>query len=175
MKDIKLRPGSAWDAILVISLLSLLFSAWLIYSAPKPTAKKTNNTRTSWELLQKETVKLEASLTEAEDRIKDRTWDVTAEIFGSRVLDQLTHEADKNHLQLSGFRVGKPIVASILLEAPFTVIIKGSFMDVVKFLGGLEDPDSKIAVSQLRIVSDGAADHVTATLGLTGFLSVGGK
>lgn len=170
MIDLNERPEMGWDVLLWISLAGILVASWFLFAAPKPKSSTTTATLSSVKKLNGETKDLQPKVVEAQTQLQDRTWDCSADLFGSQMLDRLTHMAQNQHLQLSGFRVGKPFPAMQLVEAPFVVVVSGGFMDVLALVGRLEQADSKVAVSQIKIASNSDSDQVTATLALTGFL-----
>jgi hypothetical protein len=167
---LKQRVELGWDLLLVLSLIGIGAASWFAFLAPKPAAKPVVNSASTLKGIESETDKITASCASAEDHIKERTWDLTVEVFGSQILDNLTNLSQKTHVQLAGFRIGKPIQAATLQEAPFVATVEGTFMDVMAFVSKLEQADSKVALSQLNIATGNGSDHVSATLALTGFL-----
>jgi hypothetical protein len=168
--SLKQNPEAVWNGLLAVSLVAILTFAGLLFIQPKPRLSASGGSISSLRNAENETTRLEALAAEADAKIQNRTWDVSIELFGSQILDTLTRLADRNHLKLAGFTLGKPIAATTLQEAPCFVSIEGAFMDVMAMVKTLEQPESKIAVSQLKMIAGTGTDHVTASLALTGFL-----
>jgi len=169
------RSDAGWNALLAFSCIGILVASWFAFVRPKPHGDPMSHSMTSVQDILEATSEIEAHVATAQGHLMERTWDLSAEVFGSKILDALTRLAGKKHLQLAGFRMGKPFPAASLQEAPFIVIVEGAFTDVMAFVGDVEQPDSKVALSQLNCASGGSKDHVTATLSLTGFLYKGDK
>jgi hypothetical protein len=165
-----MRRLGFWDILLTLSILGIGVDAWFISTPPKAPLDTSAGLRQSIRAAESKTQAVEDRASASLSETKDRTWDLTAEVFGSTALEAITGLCDKNHLHLAGFRMGKAIPAASLKEAPFVVIVEGTFVDVMSMVDKVEQPDSKMALSQLNIASGSVSDRVTATLTLTGFL-----
>jgi hypothetical protein len=165
------RAEVGWNLLLVLSLGGILVASWFAFVMPKPHPPGRNDDSVAAKGIEIESRGIAAKAVESQDRVKERTWNLTAEVFGSRMLDSLTRLAEQNHIRLASFNFGKPIAAANLQEAPFSATVDGGFLDVMAFVSALEEPDSKLALNQIRIASSGGDDKVSATLAMTGFLS----
>lgn len=170
MIDLKQKPETGWNVLLVLSLLSIPVAA--VYGFAKP-AEPASGTK-----LRNDVRKAATATRLADDRadaarrnIRSQTSDTDPATLATATLDRLTQLADKHKLQLTDFRSEKTADLPGMKQAPFTVIVDGRFPDVVDFVASLERPDSKLAVALLEIAaSDKAPGRVTATLGLNGYL-----
>lgn len=170
MIDLKERPEVGWDVLLAVSVIGILVACWFIFLHPAVQPAPALSPEATLQDLRASTQANSLRSAVARRRIRERTWDIGSEIFGSQILESLTTLADKNHVQLSGFRNLKTILAADLVEAPVVITLEGGFMDVMAFANSLEQPGSRIALGQIQIAGGTGTDHVTATLSLTGFL-----
>lgn len=166
------RRGSVgWDSLLALSLIGAMVASWFAFVQPTPNSVPRTVPGSSLKEIEDSTRSLEQAASLSEGAVQARTWNLTAETLASQVLTRLTRVAETHHLQVNGFHSGRAIPAANLLEVPFVFVLDGAFMDVMAAVKELERPESKLAVSQLKISSTGDPGQVTATLALTGFLA----
>ena len=160
---------SGWDLILGLSLSGILVASWYAFAAPAPKIRKSASTG-GLNSITAEVKTLEGKIEEAKKREGSRTWHTSAEALGSNVLALLHNISDKNHVQLITFHGGRTIQASKMTEAQYLATFEGPFLDVMKAIKDIEDPKTKIAVSDLKITSSQTTDKITANISVTGFL-----
>jgi hypothetical protein len=159
----------AWDLLFAISLVGVVVASWFAFVKPKPLAAAAKDPKVAAKAMDVAAADIEKGADAAEQQVKDRVWDATPEVLGSKVLDLLTRIANANHLQITDVRSERLISAAGLRQAPYVVLVEGAFPDVIAGLEALEETDSKIAVSQIKIAANNSG-RVTATFGITGFL-----
>jgi hypothetical protein len=170
MNDLRIKPATAWNLLLALSLIAILGTGWYrTRKAEAPLALRdderslaTANARLS---------NLHDLQVAAMKTVTAKTWDISAEALGSKTLERLTKMAENCHVQLTNFRSEKSVAVASLEEAPFTVVIDGPYGDALKLVDKLEAPESKLAVTLLQVAnSDTSPGAVTATIGLAGFI-----
>ncbi len=159
----------AWDVLFVASLLAIAIASWLgfVVKAAKP--EMPLNTHGKLLVLQKTTKQQEGKIEEAKADIARRTWTDSPEGISSKVLEVCNRECAQHQLRVTRFRVTNPIVAPLLLEIPFTLVVEGKFLDVMALVRSFEKPDSKIALSELRVNRANNSKGVNASLSLAAF------
>lgn len=172
MNDIKITPIVGWNLLFGASLVAIAITIWYGFLRPQPVGAS------SW----KHTMDDVTSRTRNANNVADsnlvdvnrRTWDVDQQNLGSRILARLNGLAEKHQLQLSNFRTEHTTSLASLTNAPFVVVVDGSYPDLLAFVNGLESSDSRLAVNMVQITaSDASPGNVTATLGLVGYRKEG--
>ena len=175
MKDLNLkdRVGTGWDLLLLLSIVAIVVACGLLFlqTKPAPSTKKSHEKNLHETILNAE--KTEQAATASFKKLKDRTWDINAEVLGSQLLNKLTDLAEKNHLKVDRFSMGSTLPAANLQEARFNVTLEGAFMDVMAVVKTLELPESKVVLNDLKIAASSGSDHVSTSMSLTGFLYKG--
>ena len=166
----EISPARLWDGLLGVSLAAIVAIAAIgLLSRPQKSAPPTNN-HGKLIAIQSATSDLEDKLEEAQQTIAARTWKMSPEAIGSNVLADCNVLCEKHHLTITRFRVATPIAAPNLIEAPLTLVVEGAFLDVMALVKSLEGPDSKVAVSELRVNRSNNATTVSANMSLTAFI-----
>jgi hypothetical protein len=157
-----------WNALFLASILAILGAIGFFLFGPRtspvtfPTAPLADDQHLS---------KIADVTNHAKKRIESKLWDLNSQELGASVLSELNGTAEKDHVQVSDFRIEKTTEVGEQREAPFVVVLDGDFKDVMKMLGTLESPDSKLALSMLQMAtSDTGPGFIKATVGLTAFL-----
>jgi len=175
MIDAGRKRETAWNAVFILSLAAIAIGAWYGFIQPKISSGPISPTN-DLSAIQNATRKVD-QLTAADlSKVKGQTWDMTANALGSHTLETIAQLADKSHIQLSGFRLDKPVRMGRLTEVPFLATVQGGFPEVMSVVQSLEDPKSKLMVKLLQIsAADAGSDRVSASIGLAGFLWTGDK
>jgi len=169
--DLKQRPDVGWNVLLAISLLGLAVAAWFAFLVPKPYALTQPDASAVLKGIEASTKEAESKSSAAQEALGARIWDVNAEVLSSQIQETVTHLCEKNHSILAAFRPGKVIPAVSLIEVPFGIVVEGGFPDLMAVLKSLDDPESKVAVSQVQIASNNGSDQVRATIAVTAFIA----
>ncbi len=168
------KVESGWDLLLGVSLVVIVGAGYYAFSAPKPVAGRAAADEKSLRDVERGNRTANVLAKQTEETLKRQTWDVPPETLGAQMMSKLTAIADQHHVQVSSFFVGKPIKAPSLIQTPFVVTIQGTFQDVLHTVQAIENPDSKIAVSGLKLepakTLGTQANTVSTTLNLTAFL-----
>ncbi len=171
MNDLRDKPETGWNLLFGLSILAILVTGWFYMFGPSAKTAKEAKDREELSKLAQSSNYAQIDLGQKMESVNSKVWHSDADTLGNETLASLTTLAEKNGLILSGFRTEKPIQVASLQEAPLVVVLDGSFQKVMTFVKGLEGTDSKLAMNLLSVsVSDTGTDHVTATLGLIGFL-----
>jgi len=176
MNDLS-RPGSAWNAIFVLSLIAIGIIGWYAVHLPDTSGTALASAKRVRVATLNE-AKYEASRRMAVDKmiVARRTWAVSPDLLGSQALGVLEGLAGKAHLTLADFRTDPPAQIGKITEVPIAVVVEGTFPDVMSFVDKLEDPESKLALTMLQVAaSDPRSDKVSATLELAGFPAMEGE
>ena len=172
----KLNPKieNPWDAVLGLSFVVAVAAAFVAFSTPTPRHDNVATSRKSLETARKANL---AALSQAEqttDGVLRRTWTGDPETLGSRAMERLRRLAEERHVQLASFQVGRAIEAPSLIQTPFVVTLQGTFENVLHTIQAIENPDTKLAVSGLKLepakTVGSEANNVSTTLSLTAFL-----
>jgi len=164
------RGAAGWDSLLALSLIGVLIASWFAFVQPSAHPVARTQPGSSIREIDDTTRSLEDAASAGEDAVLARTWNASAESLASQILSRLNRLAETQHLHVNGFHSGRVISAPGLLEVPCVFVLDGAFMDVMAAVQELERPESKLAISQLKIASTSNPGQVTATLALTGFL-----
>ena len=161
---------SGWDGLLVGSILLLLGAIGFYVFVPQLSQASVNQmvvaTRRDTQLA----TKLYAEADDAQREIEARTFDLTPEELGSKVLAKLTQIGVKRHLEVSRFSVARPTNVAGLSEARFLVAFSGTFPEVTAALAELEDPSQNWVVTDVKLDTANGTDQVTGNLAISGFL-----
>lgn len=181
----KLSPkiDNPWDLTLAVSLVVLALAiGFLAVPTPRP-VDPTVALKKSLQTSQAATTKAGALAAAGRARVVNRTWSLGPEAMGVQVLGAVTRAAERRHLEVSNFTVGRTIEAVGLRQIPFAVTLAGPFPDVLAAMAELEKPTSKLVVGGVKLTPNatvsttdeiGTVGRVTATLALTAFLREGG-
>jgi len=168
------KVESGWDLLLGLSLVVIVGAGYYAFSAPKPASGRAAEAEKSLRSTERSNRTTTALAKQTQETVKRLTWDVAPETLGAQMMGKLTAIADRHHVQLSSFFVGKPIKAPSLIQTPFVVTIQGTYQDVLHTVQAIENPDSKIAVNGLKLepakTLGTEANMVSTTLNLTAFL-----
>ena len=157
---------ASWDALFGLSVIGILFLLTLLMLSP---AKK--RPKTSANLAMEQAIKAKDDAKAAQAKIDAAAYAQDAQTLASNELDHFTHLARTNHLQLVEFRSDKTTPCGIEDELPSTVVVQGSFVNVMNLLHDVETPGSKYMMSRLELSQTGKGDEVTANITLGAFLS----
>lgn len=166
MIDLKDRPDLGWNTLLTLSGIAIAAALWFQFGvAIKPPSPPNLDNQSGALMRSKGTAASDAKT------IAEKTWQMSQDAMAPAVLEYLTSECEKNSVQLTSFRTDKSIRVATLDEEPFVAVVEGGFPDVLALAHSLESPGSKLAVNLIELsASETAPGHVTATLGLLGFL-----
>lgn len=110
------------------------------------------------------------TLAASQAKVSARTWKGGAQQVGPGALQAMTTLAKSHSVKLSGFRPQRTTLVSGLELLPYTVVAEGSFVNVLRFVKAIEDPNTKLAVTLAQLNSaDANSDQVTATIGITAY------
>jgi hypothetical protein len=104
--------------------------------------------------------------------VNNLTWTGDAEYIGTTALQTANDLADKCGVKLTVFRPQKAALVDNLVTLPFVVTVEGNFPNILSFSRGLEDPKTKLAVTQIQVSStDPNTDKVTANIGIVAYVN----
>jgi Tfp pilus assembly protein PilO len=97
-------------------------------------------------------------------------WTQDPDQVAATSMAKITTLAAAKGLKLIAFRPQRAQDDGVVNRYPYLVALEGTYPNVVAFLGALETPGSKLAVSQVQIAAnDGATDKVSATVGVVAY------
>lgn len=176
---------SPWDLAFAASVLVFVVALGFAVVPPPARVNPATGQRKSLGIARTATAKAEALARAGSARVVDRTWAMEPEALGVQVMGTVGRAAERRHLQVSNFTVGRTIPSAGLRQVPFMVTLSGSFPDVLGAMAELERPNSRLVIGGVKLSPNGAttsevaatgegglADpgRVTATLSITAFL-----
>jgi hypothetical protein len=168
------KIDSGWDVLLGLSLVGALVAAYFAFVPAKPRASTTAVSQKSLKDAERAHRLCVTQAGKATSEVKRRTWDANPEGLGARMMEKLNAIAETHRVQLANFQAGRPVESAALVQTPFVVTLQGSFSDVMRTIRSIENPDSRIAVSAIKLepakTVGSAANTVSTTLNLTAFL-----
>lgn len=168
----------SWNVVGIVGcLLGLLVVAYSVFLPVRPPTRKELKART------KEVYDMDAALkgdrekvTEVRAKNEARLWTQPQDKIGASAMAKVTSLAASHNLKIIAFRPQRGLEDGSLVRYPYTVSLEGAYPNVVEFVSGLETQAGKLVVHQVQLAaSDGASDHVTATVGLSAYKELDAK
>ncbi|MBB6053046.1 hypothetical protein [Armatimonas rosea] len=101
-----------------------------------------------------------------------KLWQGDTDTISAAILAQLTQEANLLKVKVSAFRPQRTLTLPELTELPFTVQLAGPYPAIQAFAASFDRPSSKLALRSIQLASsDASSDAVTATLGISAYVS----
>ena len=161
-----MRPTTLWLALLAASVPIAAGAGWMGFVASSaPDESRVLNSKISG--ARADTTRASATAEHLADDVAASEWKGEGQNLETSVLDAVAGMVAGHGVQLADFRSSKPLSLARLREAPFLVVLRGSFTDVAAVLRSFESPKSKLAVTMVEISPEQkGAGSVTATIGL---------
>ena len=170
------REAAGFSLVTILSILIMSGCLWFLWFGKKPDAKSAKEARA------KMSRELQATLHTAADgkkrletEVKGRVWQAKVDDLGPNALSKLAAVAKVNNVKVQAFRPQRTTDVSGLTMVPFQVSIDGKFVDVLKFIQAVDQPDTKMALQGVQFSStDGNSDKVNAMVTVCAYHLVGG-
>lgn len=169
-RSAKTLGSAGWDVLFAISIVGLLAAAYVVFFVPLPRKPARIDHGAAARSIADAAHAIEQRAARTRSTMAARTWAVSADELSSEVLALVNRLATANRLNVAGFRAGRVLSTADLWQVTFVTVLEGSFPDVLAVLAQLEDPTSKLAVSQLKISAKNQGELVSASIDLAGFL-----
>lgn len=97
-------------------------------------------------------------------------WSGDPDEISAQAMAFATKMANAQNLNVVAFRPQRTQTNGHLMMLPYQLSVNGSFPDLIHFLQAMETKGTKLAVNVVQVASsDGASDHVSATVGLVAY------
>jgi hypothetical protein len=167
-------PDDLLPSVISVSSLIVIAGAlcFMLFVHP-PTKASLDAAATKQQLSLKMKAKMSANdLVTRQELVDKQTWTGDGEAIFSTALDKVTQFAHQRGIKLMVFRPQRASIVDNLVTLPYLVTVEGSFPGVLAFSRDIDDPKTKLALTQIQLSSsDPNTDKVTGIIGISAYIN----